>query len=107
MVKTLTEEIKYLNDKIEYDKGKSALELLELEKKNEDTMIKLEGKYEKRLASNTALHLELKNNYNDLMVAATDDRFNLDDYHSQEIAKMKNEYEKEIMGLKDEQKVRS
>ena len=40
--------------------------------------------------------MELKNAYDDLMVAATDDRSNMDDYHSQELVKMKEKYEKEV-----------
>ena len=93
VVAALADEIKALKEKIEYNKGKSASDVIDLEKKNKELMIKLEGKYEKRLASDTTRHMQLKNKYDDLMVAATDDRFNMDEYHSQELTKVKDKYE--------------
>ncbi|GMH54463.1 hypothetical protein TL16_g01678 [Triparma laevis f. inornata] len=103
-VTELRAEILDLRQRIEYDKGKAATDLLSLEKNHETDTIKCEGKYEKRIANDTTRYMELKNAYDDLMVAATDDRSNMDDYHSQELAKMKDKYEKEIATILAEQK---
>ncbi|GMH89749.1 hypothetical protein TrST_g13747 [Triparma strigata] len=103
-VTELKAEILDLKQRIGYDKGKAATDLLSLEKSHENATIKLEGKYEKRNANDTTKWMELKNAYDDLMVAATDDRSNMDEYHSQEVAKMKERYEKEIATVLAEQK---
>ncbi len=104
----LEEEVVGLKKDIAYNTGKNANEILELEKNHDQKIVRIEAKYEKRISDDTARYMELKNAYDDLTVAAMDDRVNMDEFHNQEVTRLeseknaiKDELEREIETLKE------
>jgi chromosome segregation ATPase len=87
---------------IDYNKGRSANELVELEKNYEQKIVKVEARYENRIAEDVSRFMELKNAYDDLTVAAMDDRVNLDEFHDQEMGNALEHARAREEGLKDE-----
>ena len=107
-VKKFQQESSGLLTTLDFNKGKSANDLIELEKDYEGRMVAMEAKYENRIAEDMSRYMELKNAYDDLSVAAMDDRVNLDEYHRQEmdevdksIARREAALEEEIQSLKE------
>ena len=76
---------------------KSAADLVETEHNHEKKTLALEQKYEKRISDDMSSYMDLKNAYDDLVVAATDDRLNLEEVAQQE----KNELAKKFSASKD------
>ncbi|GMI50008.1 hypothetical protein ScalyP_jg118, partial [Parmales sp. scaly parma] len=105
VVVVLREEVEGLEREVEKLKGENAVEVRDLIDEREEAVMRCEVKYEKRLGKDMESYMNLRNAYDDLQVAATDNTHQLEDIKEKKKSQMMVEFEGEKKRLEEEQQL--